>query len=64
MHALLQRYGEEGIEIILETFDLLKGDTFKDTGFVVEEEKVKEKLWEVLKKKQLFEKYVSENYTA
>lgn len=64
LKPLLQRYGEEGIEIILETFDSLKGDTFKDTGFVVKEEKVKEKLGEVLKKKEIFEKYLSQSFTG
>lgn len=62
LEPLRKRYGEAGIENILETFSILKGETFAKTEFIVKEEVVKQKLAEVLSRKKAFEKYATERF--
>jgi len=58
LDLLLKRYGEEGIEVIIETLDKLKGTKVEDLDFLI----VDEKLEEVLKKKGLLKRYAREHF--
>lgn len=63
LKPLKERYGSLGIELILKTFNKLEGNTFEETGNIVKEKIVKLNLKQVLKKDNLYNKFMKESYT-